>query len=292
MIGKLADVNVWDRVFTDEEMEKATNCMEIVPSRGNLINDNYEFEIPGSLVTVFDIPDLAEVSCKNMKYYLHIPVRAEALSEWNDICNKIEINSIAPKVEKPEDYLEFYNSVHTLPAFRKRCWHGSRMMHWFPYIKKPNQTEWVHFLDGSGLGFQGSDGWCEWIEHKEKDSQQCSQSYMGPAQPIWNQTLALADCSDKGWHWAPCFSCTLMHAHHHSVVLTLSGICDKSAFDKYYHLENDKLGYFILYGLLAQSYNMMKKTGCGTLPSFINLPYQQHQPHFLRPLFWATMSGK
>ena len=104
MIGKIADINVWDRVLTDEEMEKATNCMEVIPSRGNLINEDYEFEITGKLVTLFDIPDLAEVSCKNTKYHLHIPVHSGSLSGASDICNKIEMNSIAPKVEKPEDY--------------------------------------------------------------------------------------------------------------------------------------------------------------------------------------------
>ena len=156
MIGKIADINVWDRVLTDEEMEKATNCMEVIPSRGNLINEDYEFEITGKLVTLFDIPDLAEVSCKNTKYHLHIPVHLGSLSGASDICNKIEMKSIAPKVEKPQDYFEFHNSLQTLPSYRKRCWHGSRMLHWFPYIKEPNQTEmygWEYLLDGSKLGF-------------------------------------------------------------------------------------------------------------------------------------------
>ena len=116
-------------------MEKATNCMEVIPSRGNLINEDYEFEITGKLVTLFDIPDLAEVSCKNTKYHLHIPVHLGSLSGASDICNKIEMKSIAPKVEKPQDYFEFHNSLQTLPSYRKRCWHGSRMLHWFPYIK-------------------------------------------------------------------------------------------------------------------------------------------------------------
>ena len=71
---------------------------------------------------------------------------------------------------------------------------------------------------------------------------------MGPVEPVLNQTVALWGCSGHRLAWASCFSCTLTHAHEHSVVLTLSGICDKSAFDKYYHLENDELGYLILYG--------------------------------------------
>ena len=138
MIGQIVDINVWDQILTDEQIEKITNCTEISSARGNLVNEDFDWELTGKLVTSIDIPK-QNLSCKKTSFLLHIPVRQGFLSHASDLCNKISADSIGPIVNTLEDYSEFYKSIHSYPAYRERCFHGSRMLHWFPYLKPPNK---------------------------------------------------------------------------------------------------------------------------------------------------------
>ena len=91
---------------------------------------------------------------------------------------------------------------------------------------------------------------------KKEDKQECVAGYIGPAEPM-NQSLATWDCADNEYAWAPCFACNLVHSHEHSVVLKLTGVCDKSALDQYYHLENDEEGYLILHGFTGTTIHLL-----------------------------------
>ena len=123
-IGQLGDINMWDRVLEKEEMEMFSGCLDLVKVNGNIINEEFEFNITGKLVTNMNIPD-SEVSCLKMWSNLYIPVHMAGLGNANDLCDKIEVNSIGPKIVEAKDYIDFYNGILELPAFHSRCWHGS-----------------------------------------------------------------------------------------------------------------------------------------------------------------------
>ena len=247
LIGKLADINMWDRVLEKEEMEKFSGCHDIVEGNGNVINKDFNFNITGKLVTNLEIPD-TEISCKKMWSFLYLPIHMPSLESASDVCNKLEINSIGPKIDKPEDYIDFYKGIHKFPAYKTHCWHGSRMLTFIPYIQEPKNPgpghgPWKHLIDGTKLGIEA---WTSWNKN-ETTKRQCIQAYMGPAQTM-NHSLAIRKCGGSSYAWAPCFACNLIHSHDHNVVLKLTGLCDRTAFDKYYHIKNDEEGYVILYG--------------------------------------------
>ena len=118
------------------------------------------------------------------------------------------------------------------------------MLTLLPYIKPPNEPYYQHIKDGSRLGFEG---WGDWYTPKEKDKKECLGTYAGPAQPM-NKSLSPFGCEDMAHDWAPCFACNLVHHHGHSVVLKLRALCEKSALDKYYHMDIDEEGFVTYYG--------------------------------------------
>ena len=115
-IGRLADINVWDRILTDQEMIAYSGCMNITSPRGNLVNDETPLNITGKLVTPIDIPD-SDVSCEDMMFYLHVPVRMGSVRAGNDICDKMEDNSNAPRLYNDDDYYEFHNITRSSLAW-------------------------------------------------------------------------------------------------------------------------------------------------------------------------------
>ena len=104
-----------------------------------------------------------------------------------------------------------------------------------------------HLVDESICGFTPTPSWGP---ISKDDFYDCSVGYLGPSAPL-NQSFVMWQCKDyknNAYDWAPCLACNIKHSHTHSVVLKLSGVCDRSAFDQYYHLENDEEGYVIFYG--------------------------------------------
>ena len=106
-----------------EEMERFSGCMDIIEGNGNIINKEFPLNITGKHVTNIEI-ESTDISCKKMWQYIHLPIHKSSVASANDICNKIEANSIGPKIENEQEYAEFYNAILKLPAYRSRCWHG------------------------------------------------------------------------------------------------------------------------------------------------------------------------
>ena len=225
-------------------MEMFSGCLDIVEGNGSIINKDFKFNITGKLVTDLDIPE-TEISCSKLWSFLYLPIHMTALEGAIDLCNKIEANSIGPKIQKAEDYIDFYNGIHKFPAYRTRCWHGSRMLTYFPYIKEPGNPYYQHIIDGTKFG--AVEAWVFWDKVKVTEKRQCLRAYTGPAEPMM-ESFATSQCEGIPLVWGPCFACNLIHSHEHSVVLQLTGLCDRTAFDQYYHIKNDEEGYIILYG--------------------------------------------
>ena len=103
-----------------EEMERLSDCMEVVEGNGNIINSEFQINSTGKLVTEIDIP-ASQLSCQESSsiLYLAIPIASQARAV--NFCNKIDIDSMGPLLEKPEDYVEFHNTLRKLPAYRSRC---------------------------------------------------------------------------------------------------------------------------------------------------------------------------
>ena len=121
------------------------------------------------------------------------------------------------------------------------------MLVWMPYKKIVGTTTWNHIIDGSELVFDrtiyvGIQPSAE-VEEEEK----CMRWYSGPLATKLTQGAA-TDCSPKVFDWSPCVTCSVPHTLQRSLTLTMSGMCDKSAFDTFYHMDNDDKGLLTFYG--------------------------------------------
>ena len=102
-------------------------------------------------MSAIDIPD-NEVSCGDMMFYLHVPpVRMESLAAASDLCDKMEENSITLRINSEYSFFEFHKIIRSSPAYCDRCWHGSRMITWIPYVKKAGKLKYQHLKDGTNL---------------------------------------------------------------------------------------------------------------------------------------------
>ena len=133
-------------------------------------------------------------------------------------------------------------------GFKQLCWHGGRILTWLPYKKLAGTTTYNHITDGSELVFDTTIniGMLPNADVKEKD--QCIRWYSGPLNEKLNQAVGL-DCDRRElFEWSQCVICTIPHTSQQSLVLTLSGMCDRSAFDTLYQMDNDERGLVIYYG--------------------------------------------
>ena len=134
LIGKILDFNMWNRLLSQEEMEKFTQCSpnySKIETVGNIINPSTQWEISGSLIEKIDVPE-ADVVCQNRTVL--IPIRYEKMEEAMGIC---EILGKKGDYLKPfrtlQDYVELYNKFKTDPTMLKYCDHGGRHFMWLPY---------------------------------------------------------------------------------------------------------------------------------------------------------------
>ena len=139
---------MWDRILEREEFEQFSGCLDIVQGNGNIINNDFNFNITGSIETEIEIPE-SEISCKKKSSFLFIPVHQGSIDGAQDTCNKIEIDSIAPTIDDYADIVSFFSAIQTYPAFRRECWHGSRMLTWLPYAREVGEKEFLHVTDKS-----------------------------------------------------------------------------------------------------------------------------------------------
>ena len=242
-IGKLADINVWNRILEKEEFERFSDCLNVVEGRGNMINSDFRFNITGKLITKAAF-DTEEISCKRMSLHLPMPFPQADFDSAREFCDKIEKDSIGPRIRSEEDFLSFEAALYQSVIYKTICWHGTRILTYIPYIASPLETEFLYVVDNSVLPVN------YWIvPPKPLNHTSVIIGYMGPAMPS-NASLYQSSYKDfpKDYEWSPCFSCNLNHNHRHSVVLKLTGQCAQSAFDTFFQIQMDSVGSFIFYG--------------------------------------------
>ena len=76
----------------------------------------------------------------------------------------LDLNNIGPTVKSKESFHKFYEMTQKLPVYRTRCWHGSRMITWLPYIKNPRKKHYQHLVDSTALDI---DLWADFEEEEE-----------------------------------------------------------------------------------------------------------------------------
>ena len=74
-------------------------------------------------------------------------------------CTQTEIGSVGPLIGDIQDYTHFYTELHTQAAYRTRCWHGSRMMTWLPYMRQPGEQMFMHVTKNSSLTINARASW-------------------------------------------------------------------------------------------------------------------------------------
>ena len=72
----------------------------------------------------------------------------------------------------------------------------------------------------------------------------------------------------------------------------MSGMCERSAFDTFYHMDNDEKGLVIFYGFEVLSFDMTPKRDCGSSPSSTSRTLSPHVNQSLPALYLAITTGR
>ena len=134
LIGKILDFNMWDRLLTQEEMAKNTQCYpnySRIETFGNLINPSTQWEISGSLIEKIEVPE-KDLVCQNRTVL--IPIRYENMKDAMEICEILgEVGDYLKPFKTLQDYEELYSRYKADPTMLKYCDHGGRFIMWLPY---------------------------------------------------------------------------------------------------------------------------------------------------------------
>ena len=140
LIGKILDFNMWDRLLSQEEMAKYTQCypnyLRIQPI-GNLINSTTQWEISGSLIEKIEMSE-TDINCQNRTVL--IPIRYEKMEEAMGICEILgDVGDYLQPIRTLKDYVKLYNRFKSDPTMLKYCDHGGRYVMWLPYTGWKNR---------------------------------------------------------------------------------------------------------------------------------------------------------
>ena len=250
IIGELMDINAWDYVLDESEMKVITECKSFKFRVGNLINMDSAFNVTGPLCQPIE-RDSQELSCAESTKEILLPIRAGTLQAAEKQCDKLFKKSIGPKFRTAEKYASLYNKLKAQPrtkGFKKQCWHGGRVLTWLAYKKRAGTTTWNHISDGSEVAFDKQIYTGLPPSAKEEKEDKCLRWYSGPLSEKLTQLNPTVCEKEYNFDWSPCVICSVPHTLERAVTLTLSGMCDRSAFDTFYHMENDENGAVIYSG--------------------------------------------
>ena len=244
IIGELVDINAWDYILDESEMNVITDCKSFNPRVGNMINMSSAFNVTGPLCQPIE-RDSQELSCAESSREILLPIRAGTFLDAEKQCDRLFPKSIGPRFISAEKYALLYNELKAQPkteGFKEQCWHGGRVLTWLAYKKRAGTKTWNHISDSSELVFDKTIYVGIPPSAKEEEKDKCLRWYSGPLAEKLTQLMP-TDCEKEyTFDWSPCVICSVPHTLERGVTLTLSGMCDRSAFDTYYHIENDENG--------------------------------------------------
>ena len=252
IIGELMDINAWDRSLDEKEMEAITNCQGFEMKIGNLINITSAFNVTGPLCQPIEL-ERKELSCEFTNKDILLPVRANTASAAAKECDRLLKNSFGPFFRSANKYASLYKRLASLPkteGFKDLCWFGGRVLVWLPYKKESGKSSWNHITDGSELVWDPTIYVGPKPSREIEEEDMCLRWYSGPLSTKQRHLIPpLQGCDFKQvYEWSPCVTCSVPHTLAQSLTLTMSGMCERSAFDTFYHMDNDEKGFVIFYG--------------------------------------------
>ena len=211
IIGELLDINAWDHILDEKEMEAITNCKSLELRVGNLINMSSPFNLTGPLCQPMEL-DMKELSCEETNKDILLPVRVNNVAAAVKQCDRLLKNSIGPFFRTADSYASRYKRMERLPkteGFKDLCWFGGRVLVWLPYKKLSGKTTWNHITDGSELVWDPTLYVAAKPNAKVEEGDKCLWWYSGPLNTNFYHGLS-RDCEYKfKFAWSPCVTCSV-----------------------------------------------------------------------------------
>ena len=267
MIGKFADMNLWDRSLTENEMLRYTDCRTYHQPKGNLMDGNDTWSHDNQFIKDFEV-SWEEVQCSAKNNFTTAPIAEvqDSFRAGNNTCNKLETGGFQPEILTHEDYDSFYWTVHNDSAFKDLvpkgegvCWWGDRLIYKIPYIELDDASGFVHHITGELLKFPY---WAYWYPGPRLSRAPIVDSNRTSLVGYWNiggeykKTFTAWGMSSSG-----CVACKIEHSFEKNTFLKLRGLCSSTFFDDTY-VPRFKDGFIMYYGVKSTiiEYDVAKKT--------------------------------
>ena len=271
--GKIVEFNAWDRILTEKELEKYTNCEEYHEARGNLMSHHDNWTYDNKFIEDFEI-SWSHLQCSKKNNFTSAPIaeRQQSFAGAKNLCNKLEMNGLLPDILTHQDYHDLYHMLRHHTAFKEEylkgegeCWHGGRLLYYIPYIETDDATAFAHHLTGEILPLPYWVYWYPGPDHERapitEDKRQVLVGYYGVGGE-YNRTYATRPLTkDFGGLTGPCAVCKIEHNAARSSYLKLRGLCGTTKFDAFYQPrlgENDLVMYYGVYSTIIE-YNLKKR---------------------------------
>ena len=243
LIGKMVNINIWNRTMDSEELIKRTQCNETFVDNGSIINRFSEWHLSGTLTKNISV-NANETNCikKRESKNVFFPISALSKSKAESLCKKIgQQTFIAGNFESREDFDNYYDDLFLNRRFVKFCGHSDngRLVTWIPYKMDVDKREFIHDKSMKPLLFnQVEKYYVPWYQgpkevvNKDHFEGLCGAAYFGIVEKYRN--LYQDDCRSK-----KCTTCEIPTSPETTPILSLRGLCEHSFLDKVYQVHYD-----------------------------------------------------
>lgn len=248
MIGKMTDINVWDRLLTKQEGLQYSSCQNYIEKQGDIINKTTRYNITGSLIEQISVPVndfLCTLDNTRITLYVHAPFLN--FRDAKEACDKFYFNSIiGPFTDIKKDWIYFHLEANENAAVKKYCWNGGRHLHWMPYEdQSQNLSNFIHIITNQKLN-SALVPLSPRFPSSNEFYGKCMMAYLGILN--FDESWVNWKCQHSSYEWAGCVACWLPNTPNSSVVLNLRGICKRSKLDEVYQVRNAKNGLITYIG--------------------------------------------
>ena len=233
IIGTIANVNVWSRVLTPQELAEKTRTNRSVPDEGDIVNTNSSWRVSGSLVKRIDVKEGQTVHKDRDKKTLFLSVTKLTKSDAVDLCRKFGQRAyIGTSLRDKKEFDAFYQGLYASRVYVEKCSavDNGRLRTWLPYRHNSDSTGLVHEITNQPL-LEDVDKkfYAPWYSGPSPRRQgNCVGGYFGIF-PKYQNIEERDECD-----MLRCTACELPDSFLDSVTLTLRGLCHLSDFDTSY----------------------------------------------------------
>ena len=237
-IGNMANVNVWDRVMGQQELEEKTRTDRSVPDQGSIVNTNSFWTISGTLVKRIDVKEEQTVHKIGEKKNLYLPVTALTKTKAVDLCRKFGASAyIGGSFKNKEEFDAFYEGLYASRLYVESCgaFDNGRLKTWLPYRHTNDSSALVHEITSQPLlGDVSKKYYVPWYNGPSAGTRdKCVGGYFGIV-PKYENIDENDECD-----LLRCAACEVPSSLEETATLTLKGLCQYSFFDTTYMIEYD-----------------------------------------------------